>query len=132
VYNITGENMANNYINTNRKNLLFLYGMTYAAKELDLALGFISSSNKLRQEASLDAVVTHKYNGGTIEYPIKYPASITNQDAEDARDLCSIAMCEEAVCSGFLVRKERKYLQKKSFDISSIPNYNKYIIQDKI
>jgi hypothetical protein len=122
--------MAKDYVHINKNNLLALYGMVYSAKELDLAMGLKDSSKTIRKEASLDAVVLHKYHGGLVEYPIKYPKTIPEQDIMDAKDLCTIAMCEEAVCSGFLVRNKSKYLQKKNFDISSIPGYNKYIIQD--
>ena len=106
--------------------------MIYSSKELDLMMGLKDKSSTVKKEACLDAVMLHKYNGGVVDFPIKYPPEIPKNDVEDAKILYSIALCEEAVCSGFLLRKNSKYLQRKNFDISSIPNYNKYIIPMRI
>ena len=128
MYNIPGDKMYNNYVEVNKNNLLAMYGMIYSSKELDLMMGLKDKPSTVKKEACLDAVLLHKYNGGVVDFPIKYPREIPKSDIEDAKVLYSIALCEEAVCSGFLTRKKTKYLQQKTFDISAIPNYNKYII----
>ena len=124
--------MSDNYVEVNKNNLLSMYGMIYSSKELDLMMGLKDKSSTVKKEACLDAVMLHKYNGGVVDFPINYPREIPKSDIEDAKVLYSIALCEEAVCSGFLTRKKSKYLQQKTFDISEIPNYNKYIIPMRI
>jgi hypothetical protein len=60
---------------------------------------------------SLDAILTHKYFAGNLEFPID--RSVSSKEDEDlAEELYSLVLCEEGVKKGFLHRKDDRYAPK--------------------
>ena len=116
------------FIKKHRKDLLRIYSEISTGREIEVFIDPKQKNERFDKSICLDSVTVLQYCEGIVDFPIKNKGKVTPFDELVAIELYSLAMCEDAVKKGELVRKGFKYAPTEGNNIKEPRKFGKYLI----
>ena len=112
----------NEYVQTHRNELFRIFGEIYSGRIIERYIDTNISEEDFEKSCCKDAVLTHKYNKGIVDFPISafldsektVKMSVSSEDDSISLELYTIIMCEQMVKEGRLKKKGDKYSPKET------------------